>query len=205
MIEKIKYFYSLKTTKILTIILLSFFLYIILNFICSFITFLIVYRDILHTPHFYGQATICVKNVFNITSVFVYRTTLRISIFIFLKASVLYAISQIKSSHMDYYIKSIFCTIIMTDFVYVILHLLFSYRIDWDFYFYSSHFVGGGLSLFIPSWLFFGISGILNIIVFRKYINDFRTLTKYNLFALLSFFVQFGIAYIVFGKIFYKH
>ncbi len=205
MIEKVRCFYSLKTTKILTIILLSFFLYMVLNVACSFLTSLVVSGEITHKPYIYGQVFACKRIIFNLNKVFAFRTILSFSIFIFIKISFIYTTSKMKNSFIftDEYTKSILCTVIMIDFVYVVFHL-FSSEIDWEFYFYSSSFVQRGVSLFFPSWIFFAFSGFLNILVFRKNMNDFVILTKYFLFAFLSFFAQLGITYIVFGKIFYK-
>ncbi len=206
MIEKAKYFYSLKTTKILTIILLSFFLFIALNLICTYVTSVILERNFTKRPYIYGRSFLCKKNPFKMNAVFILRALLKMSIFISTRTLFFYMVSKIKNSFIfkDKYTKSLFYTVIMTDFVYVILHFLFSSESNWDFYFYSSYFIKGGLFLLIPSWVFFGISVVINIIVFRKNINDFVDLTKYCLFAFLSFFVQLGITYIVFGKIFYK-
>ena len=207
MIEKVKHFYSLKTTKILTVILLSFFSYIVLNIVCSLTTSLIVYGEITHKPYIYGQTFACKRSIFKTNTVFINITILRFSVFIFVKILFIYTISKMKNFFVftNEYIKSILYTIMMIDFVYVVFHLLFSSEINWEFYFYSSFFIQGGVSLFFPSWIFFALSGILNIVAFRKNISDFVTLTEYYLFAFLSFFVQLGITYIVFGKIFYKN
>ena len=189
------------------VVLLSFFLFIVLNLVCTYITSIILERNFTKRHYVYGRSFLCKKNPFKMNAIFIFRASLKISIFLFTRTFFLYMISKIKNSFIfkDKYTKSLFYTIIMTDFVYVILHFLFSSKLNWDFYFYSSYFIRGSLFLPISSWILFGISFILNIIVFRKNIEKFTLITKYTLFAMASFFLQLVVTYFFFGKIFYKN
>lgn len=205
--ENITLFLSKRTTKIFLIISLSFFTYMLINIVLSYGTTFILNGNIKEKISIYSQATLCNRS-YNMATivVFIHRFIYKVGIFIIIKALLFNMIIRIKefSNITDLYIKPVLNTVIMTDFLYVILTLLIPSYIDWNAYFNTSYLIGNGLFLFIPSWIFLGISCILNFKIVNKRFENFKMTLVYLLFAFLSFLFQLSIVYLLFGKIFYK-
>jgi hypothetical protein len=192
-------FLDKKMTWIFTMIFMSFFIYIIINLLIHYACYIFITGSISQYPSIYGRYYICSKGHIS-------RTIWGIFIFLFFKAGFFLLCSILKSYTSSFWvhIQKLSCIVIMTDMVYVILFLCFSRTIDWNFYFNSSFLIRGHVALFAPNWVFFGLSTILNIAIFKKLTNNSISYFIWCLFmGFLSFFFQLFITYLVFGKLFY--
>jgi hypothetical protein len=170
----------------LTLGLLSFFFYIIVNNILLHIEYTIFLRKIIYYPSIYGL--FCpVKPLFSATKLVIFLADILLKFAIFF-----YIVRLLGKKNIVY---DVFVVILILDFTYVIFSL---FPIKVDFYFHSSrifllHNLFGYSNLI--GFLAVGAIFILSILVIAK--TNLKALSIYILYAISSFIFQFLIIHFI--------
>lgn len=189
-------FVNNKVVKGLCFSLLPFFVFIAINTIFNYITYVIVAQEFFKIPPIYGKFSPCNANDSKIIPL------AGLSIFLFSKMLLIGFFSKNYSSIRSYS-WPVLGSFIMTDLVYVVLQFLPS-KIDWDFYFHASFLIRPSISFGYPSSIWFGFFGLFFGLFFKNLTKkSWNDLGVYFLLAIVSFFFQLLCTYFLFGKIYY--